>query len=49
MTRFDPFLGSGQTAKVALALGRNCVGYDVEKSYVSLAERKTYLAILELI
>ena len=39
-TVLDPFLGSGQTAKVALALGRNCVGYDVEKSYVSLAEQR---------
>ncbi|MGC6484700.1 MAG: DNA-methyltransferase [Candidatus Puniceispirillales bacterium] len=39
-TVLDPFLGSGQTAKVALALGRNCIGYDVEKSYVSLAEQR---------
>jgi len=33
-TVLDPFLGSGQTAKVALALGRNAVGYDVVEKYV---------------
>lgn len=30
----DPFLGSGQTAKVAFALGRNVIGYDVVDKYV---------------
>ena len=30
----DPFLGSGQTAKVALQLGRNAVGYEIEKDYI---------------
>lgn len=30
-TVLDPFLGSGQTAKVAVRLGRNSIGYDVEK------------------
>jgi modification methylase len=34
----DPFLGSGQTAKVAQSLGRNSIGYDVEKTYIDLAE-----------
>ena len=34
----DPFLGSGQTAKVALALDRNAVGYDIVDRYVDLAE-----------
>jgi site-specific DNA-methyltransferase (adenine-specific) len=42
-TVLDPFLGSGQTAKVAFALGRSVVGYDVvdryaEYSYERLAE-----------
>ena len=35
----DPFLGSGQTALAALRQGRRCVGYDVERSYLELAER----------
>lgn len=33
----DPFLGSGQTTKVAFALCRNAVGYDVVESYVRYA------------
>jgi DNA modification methylase len=33
-TVLDPFLGSGQTTKVAFALGRNAVGYDVVDRYV---------------
>lgn len=36
----DPFLGSGQTAKVALALGRNAVGYDIVDRYVQYAARR---------
>lgn len=37
----DPFLGSGQTAIAALRQGRRCVGFDVERSYLHLAERRT--------
>ena len=33
----DPFLGSGQTTKVAKALKRRCVGYDTLARYVELA------------
>ncbi len=36
----DPFLGSGQTAKVALALGRNAVGYDIVPRYVEYAHSR---------
>lgn len=36
----DPFLGSGQTAKVVSQIGRRAVGYDVEPSYVSYAKRR---------
>ncbi len=36
----DPFLGSGQTALAALRNGRRCVGYDIERSYLDLAERR---------
>lgn len=37
----DPFIGSGTTAEVAVALGRNFVGYDTNKEYLELA--KTYI------
>ncbi len=33
----DPFLGSGQTALVALAQNRRCVGYDIEARYLDMA------------
>ena len=36
----DPFLGSGQTALVALREGRTCVGYDIEENYLKLSERR---------
>jgi len=39
-TVLDPFLGSGQTTKVALALGRNAVGYDIVHKYVEYAWRR---------
>ncbi len=38
----DPFLGSGQTAKVAVQHGRRAVGYDIEPKYVRLAESRLY-------
>lgn len=34
----DPFLGSGQTAIAALRAGRRCAGYEVEPSYLRMAE-----------
>jgi DNA modification methylase len=39
-TVLDPFLGSGQTTKVAFALGRNVVGYDVVERYVEYSWRR---------
>ena len=33
----DPFLGSGATAVVAKALGRDWIGIEKEKKYVDLA------------
>ena len=33
----DPFLGSGQTAKVALHHKRKVVGYDIEQKYIDLS------------
>ena len=36
----DPFLGSGTTAVVAKALGRNWIGIEKEKKYVDLAQNR---------
>ncbi|MFH1980180.1 MAG: site-specific DNA-methyltransferase, partial [Patescibacteria group bacterium] len=37
---FDPFMGSGTTAVVAKALGRNWIGIEKERKYVLLAENR---------
>jgi len=39
-TVLDPFLGIGTTAKVARALGRHYVGYDVQQKYIEIALRR---------
>lgn len=39
-TVLDPFLGSGTTVKVAIDLGRQGVGYEINESFVSLIEDK---------
>ncbi len=36
----DPFMGSGQTALAALKTGRVYVGYEINPTYVDLAERR---------
>jgi len=36
----DPFVGSGTTAVAALKSERRYIGYDVDKEYVKLAERR---------
>ena len=36
----DPFCGSGSTCIAAIKAGRHYVGYDTEKEYVQLAERR---------
>lgn len=36
----DPFIGSGQTAIAAIKTNRHYIGYEVEKEYVELAERR---------
>ena len=33
----DPFMGSGTTAVVAKRLGREFVGYELEKDYIKIA------------
>ena len=39
-TVLDPFLGSGTTAKMAAALGRKAIGYEIDKSYAPLIKKK---------
>ncbi len=36
----DPFMGSGQTAIAAMKTDRNYIGYEIDKEYVNLAERR---------
>ncbi len=36
----DPFLGSGQTALVAIKEGRKFVGFDIEQSYIDLTKER---------
>lgn len=36
----DPFIGSGQTAIAALKANRKYIGYDIDKSYCLLAEKR---------
>lgn len=36
----DPFLGSGQTTKIAHALGRRSVGYDLEQRFVDYSRSR---------
>lgn len=36
----DPFMGSGQTAIAALATGRRYVGYEIDKGYLELANKR---------
>ena len=36
----DPFIGSGQTAIAAIKANRHYAGYDINKEYVKLAERR---------
>jgi len=42
-TVLDPFLGSGTTVKVALELGRNSVGYEINGSFLELTQEKLRL------
>ncbi|MEA3396360.1 MAG: site-specific DNA-methyltransferase [Chloroflexota bacterium] len=36
----DPFLGSGTTAQVALELGRNAIGYEINPDFLPLIEER---------
>lgn len=39
-TVLDPFMGSGTTLKVALELGRRCVGYEIDLELVDIVKEK---------
>ncbi len=39
-TVLDPFMGTGTTAKMALALGRKAIGYELNPDYAPLIKRK---------
>jgi site-specific DNA-methyltransferase (adenine-specific) len=36
----DPFMGSGTTAKVARALNRHYIGFEISQEYVDLANKR---------
>ena len=36
----DPFVGSGTTAKVALNLGRNAIGYEINEGFLDIIRKK---------
>jgi len=38
----DPFIGIGTTAKVAKALGRRYVGYEIQEKYVAVARQRLH-------
>lgn len=39
-TVLDPFVGTGTTAKVALELGRKAIGFELNREYLPLIEKK---------
>jgi len=39
-TVLDPFMGTGTTAKMALALGRKAIGYELNPDYATLIKKK---------
>ncbi|MGH3850129.1 MAG: DNA methyltransferase, partial [Pseudonocardiaceae bacterium] len=41
----DPCVGSGTTALAGAELGRRCIGYDINKQYVDVAERRLAAAV----
>ena len=42
----DPFMGSGTTAFVARSLGRNFIGIELNKSYITLAKKRLAQQVL---
>ena len=42
----DPFMGTGTTAVVAHALGRDYLGFDINKDYIKMANAYRSRALL---
>lgn len=40
----DPFAGAGTTLAVAVEMGLHYIGYEIEKSYIRIAESRISLA-----
>ena len=47
-TVLDPFLGSGTTAKVALDLDRNVIGYEINEHFLKLIKKKVRINELNI-
>ncbi|SMO63422.1 DNA modification methylase [Balnearium lithotrophicum] len=47
-TVLDPFLGSGTTAKVALELNRNVIGYEINEDFLQVIRKKLGMDNLDL-
>lgn len=47
-TVLDPFIGTGTTAEAALELGRNVIGYEINKEYLPLINTKIERALKNL-
>lgn len=46
-TVLDPFMGSGTTAAVAKALGRNSVGYEINPDFIPLIKERIFSNLIE--
>jgi len=44
----DPFMGSGTTAKMCILNQRNFIGYEINKEYVDIAEKRIQIAYKEI-
>ncbi|WP_457567876.1 DNA methyltransferase [Desulfurobacterium sp.] len=47
-TVLDPFLGSGTTTKLALELGRNAIGYEINEDFLKVIKKKIKIEGLEV-
>jgi site-specific DNA-methyltransferase (adenine-specific) len=41
----DPFAGHGTTLRVALAMGRRAIGYEIDQRHASMADRLIHTAL----
>ena len=48
-TVLDPFLGSGTTAKVALELDRNAIGYEINEDFLKVIKNKVRINGLDML